>query len=54
MGSNITDWAAVEGAYYTGVGSGESMWLWVSIVMCVVALISGAMHEKKAYSRLRK
>ena len=30
-------WDGVIGAYYTGYGSGEMMWLLVAIAFCVVA-----------------
>ena len=52
IGTNITDWAAVEGTYYAGVGS-EAVWLAASVVLCVVALVAGARHEKAAYKRAR-
>ena len=48
------DWAAVEGAYYTGYGSGEMLWLIVAIVLCIVALIMGSRHELEAYKKLKK
>ncbi|MBX2825375.1 MAG: hypothetical protein KTR33_11645 [Gammaproteobacteria bacterium] len=42
-------WTGVTEAYYTGMGSGESLWLWVSVAMCVVALVVGHVHESRAY-----
>jgi len=54
MGTEIKDWAAVEGAYYVGYGSGEALWLFVSIAMCVVPLIVGSRHELSAYRKLMK
>ncbi|MBX2885728.1 MAG: hypothetical protein KTR32_37575 [Granulosicoccus sp.] len=42
-------WTGVEAAYYTGHGGGEGLWLWVSVAMCVVALIVGHVDEIKAY-----
>jgi hypothetical protein len=50
IGTDITDWAAVEGAYYAGQGS-EAFWLGISIALCVVALVLGAIHEKAAYKK---
>jgi hypothetical protein len=50
IGTEITDWAAVEGAYYAGMGS-EAIWLGISLVLCVGALVLGAMHEKAAYKK---
>jgi len=43
--------AAADAAYYTGAGSGEAVWLYVSIALCVLALIVGHVHESKAYRR---
>ncbi|MEM6308758.1 MAG: hypothetical protein AAF754_01820 [Pseudomonadota bacterium] len=54
MGSNITDWSTVEGAYYTGYGSGEALWLIVAIILTVVPLVVGARHEHAAYKKLKK
>ena len=52
MGSAFESWDAVEGAYYMGAGtSWEVIWLVVSIVMCIVALIAGSRHEKEAYKK---
>ena len=52
IGTTITDWAAVEGAYYAGAGS-EAIWLFMSIALCVVALVFGARHEKQAYRKAK-
>ncbi len=52
IGTDITDWAAVEGAYYAGQG-GEAIWLILSFGLCTVALIIGSLHEKKAYRKTR-
>jgi hypothetical protein len=52
IGTDITNWAAVEGAYYAGMGS-EGIWLIVSMVLCVGALVLGALHEKKAYTKVK-
>lgn len=50
IGTEITDWATVQGAYYAGMGS-EAIWLVLSIICCVGALVLGAMHEKAAYKK---
>lgn len=50
IGTDITDWAAVDGAYYAGMGS-EGIWLAISIILCVGALVLGAIHEKAAYKK---
>ncbi len=52
IGTDITDWAAVEGAYYAGMGS-ELVWLVLSMVLCVGALVFGAVHETRAYSKAK-
>ena len=62
MGSNFNSWddyiAAIgaeggtTGAYYTGAGGGEMLWLIVSIVFCVIALVLGARHELGAYRKM--
>ncbi len=53
MGTEIKDWAAAEGAYYTGYGSGEMIWLIVAIILCIVPLIIGSRHEFDAYKKLQ-
>lgn len=50
FGTDITDWSAVEGAYYAGQGS-ELAWLVLSILLCVAALVIGSRHEKRAYRK---
>ncbi len=48
MGASFSNWNdVVDAAYYTGHGSGEAIWLWVSIILCVIALIWGHTHERK-------
>ena len=43
-------WNNVEGAYYAAVGS-EMIWVIISAVICVAALVVGARHELDAYKR---
>jgi hypothetical protein len=50
IGTDITDWSAVEGAYYAGMGS-EAVWLVISMVLCFGALVLGALHERSAYNK---
>ena len=50
-GTDITNWATVEGAYYAGMGS-ETIWLLLSISLCIGALVLGALHEKAAYKKM--
>jgi hypothetical protein len=50
IGTDITNWATVEAAYYAGLGS-EGVWLAISIVLVVGALVMGARHEKAAYKK---
>lgn len=52
IGTDITDWAAVDGAYYAGQG-GEAIWLILSFGLCAVALILGSRHERKAYRKIK-
>lgn len=54
MGTDIKDWAVVEGAYYTGYGVGEVFWLIVAVALCVVPLVVGSRHELDAYKKLKK
>lgn len=52
IGTTITDWSAVDGAYYAGAGS-EAFWLFLSMLLCVGALIAGSRHEKAAYRKAK-
>jgi hypothetical protein len=52
IGTDITDWAAVDGAYYAGQGS-EAVWLALSMILCIVVLVFGARHEKAAYRKAK-
>jgi hypothetical protein len=52
IGTDITDWSAVEGAYYAGMGT-EAIWLFLSMVLCVAALVAGSRHEKAAYRKTK-
>ncbi len=56
MGSPITSgtWDGFAGAYYTGLGSGELLWLLATIVLLVIAIVLGARHEKEAYDAVQK
>ncbi len=48
------DWSTVTDTYYAGAGGGEFIWLMISIALCVVALIGGAIHEGRAYKRAER
>jgi len=51
IGAPFSNWADVAGAnYYTGLGSGEFIWLFIAIVLCILALVIGHSHESKANS----
>ena len=50
IGTDITTWSAVEGAYYAGQGT-EAIWLVLSMVLCVFALVAGSRHETAAYRK---
>lgn len=52
IGTEITNWTAVEGAYYAGIGS-EAVWLFLSMALLVAALVAGARHEKAAYRKAK-
>ena len=52
IGTDITNWAAVEGAYYAGMGS-EAFWLFLSMALVVAALVAGSRHEKAAYRKAK-
>lgn len=43
-------WAGVTESYYAGAG-GEFAWLMISVALCVIALIGGAVHEGRAYRK---
>lgn len=49
-GLEEASWNNVAGAYYTALGA-EALWVGLSIVCLVVALVFGSMHEKSAYRR---
>ncbi len=46
-------WTGVTEAYYAGMGN-ESIWLGVSIAMCVVALLVGHLHEARAQKNVQR
>jgi hypothetical protein len=52
IGTDITDWSKVEGAYYAGAGS-EAVWLVLSIILCIGALVMGLRHERAAYRKAK-
>ncbi|MEO1549742.1 MAG: hypothetical protein AAFR93_04835 [Pseudomonadota bacterium] len=54
MGSPLESFDGFEGAYYTGAGSGEMIWLIIAIALCVAALVMGARHELDAYKKADK
>ena len=54
MGSPLESFDGFEGAYYTGAGSTEFVWLIISIILCVAALVVGARHELDAYKKADK
>lgn len=56
MNSPITagTWDGFEGAFYTGLGSGELLWLIVTMMLLAVAIWLGNKHEKQAYDAVSK
>ncbi len=52
IGAPFEFWDAVAGAsYYAGLGGGELIWLVISIVLCVLAILVGHSHENKINSK---
>lgn len=52
IGAPFENWSDVAGAsYYTGLGGGELIWLVISIVLCVLAILVGHSHENKINSK---
>lgn len=55
MGSPLGESGWTDAAsYYTGAGSGELLWLLVSVALCVGALVAGIVHERHAYRRVEE
>lgn len=51
IGATFTNWEEVAGGnYYTGLGSGEAIWLFIAIALCILSLVWGHRHESKANS----
>lgn len=51
MGSPITTWEGAA-AYFTGFGGATpTLFLLLSVVVCVAAIVYGAKHEAHAYDR---
>jgi len=49
IGAPFDKWEDVAGAsYYTGLGSGEFIWLVIAIILCILALWWGHRHESEA------
>lgn len=56
IGSPVEDgsWNSMaDAAYYAGHGGGEALWLFVSIGLCVLALVVGVAHERHSYKKGR-
>ena len=56
MGSPIeSTGTGAEGAYYAGAGSGmDSIWVFVALGLCVLAIVMGAAHELSSYRKNRR
>lgn len=54
MGTSITDWEAVEGAFYAGAYSSEVLWFLIALGLTILPLVLGQKHEKKSYEKLKK
>ena len=47
MGASFDNWDAVkDAAYYVGAGA-EGIWLFIAIVLCILAIVIGHKHESK-------
>jgi hypothetical protein len=52
MGSAFDSWNDVTGPIYMGANTSfEMIWLIVSIIFCVIALVAGSRHELEAYKK---
>ena len=48
-------WNDVAGAIYPGAGGAmPTIWLFIAIALCVIAIAGGSLHELKAYKRQEK
>ncbi|MCV6586038.1 MAG: hypothetical protein OIF47_10935 [Marinibacterium sp.] len=47
-------WDGFEGAFYTGQGSMELIWLLATGVLLIIALWLGNKHEEEAYDAVSK
>ncbi|MBU3000101.1 MULTISPECIES: hypothetical protein [Roseovarius] len=47
-------WDGFEGAYYTGFGSMELIWLLATMALLAIAIFLGNKHEKSAYAAVEK
>ena len=55
MGFNFANANEMTGAIFMGAGGAmPSIWVWISVAICVVACIVGARHELDAYKKIKK
>lgn len=48
-------WTGVTAEYFTGAGGAmPTIWLFVSIALCVLALFVGGKHEQESYEKSEK
>ena len=47
-------WEGISGAYYTGYGSAEVLWVIVCLALVVLAVNRGWAHERHAYRAVTK
>ena len=53
MSSAFDTWNEIAGPIYMGANSSwETIWLAVSVAICVVALFVGSRHELDAYKKM--
>ena len=48
-----TSWDGITGAFYTGFGSAEMLWIALMIGLVVVAVVGGWRHERHAYAEAK-
>ncbi len=45
-------WTGVDGTYFAGAGGASpTVWLIISMALCVLAMVIGARHEKESYKK---
>lgn len=54
MGYDVESLEGLTGPIFMGAGTSMPfVWVWVSVVLCVLACIVGSRHELAAYRKIR-